>query len=81
MGLIVVDDKYPVQPPNDIEQLLAEYVERARRGTLKAVAIAAVNDDGSIGSAWHLDGADSWAFVAAVQKLQRRVEARLLGEE
>lgn len=81
MSLIVVDEKYPTKAPNDLEQMLSEYVERARRGTLKAVAIAAVNDDGSIGSAWHLDGQDSWALVASVAKLQRRLNARLLGEE
>ena len=78
--LVVVDESFPDAPPNDIEVLLADYVERARRGTLKAIAIAVVNDDSTIGSAWEVKKAETWALVAAVTSLDRRFKGSALGD-
>lgn len=70
--LTLVDETYPDGPPNDMEQFISEYVERARRGTLKTVAVAVVNDDGSIGTAWFCTGKSSLLGSAAISALSRR---------
>ena len=68
---ILVDDKYPDGPPNDFESFIADYLERARRGEMKAIAFAIVNPDDSIASAWHCTGKSSILLSAAIAKLAR----------
>lgn len=71
---VLVDETYPDGPPNEMEQFISDYVERARRGTLKLIAIAVVNDDGSIGSAWLCTDKSSLLGSAAIASLGRRFD-------